>query len=589
MIGKGRIHLLEVVAVRVGDGEGHRLPFGKEGLPAVIDVVTETALHVAVLGIVIFVLETGHEVVDASGPAELVRHHDGMHVAEVAIGERIRTERGEDGLVRLTLLVHIVLQDVHGREVATHEAARLILVRPGGTEHIGGLAVEKTGIELGGDGGEVLLLVVAAGLEELRIGRRTAVVVPVVRIRVDRVHGARRGVRVERMGVADPEVQLVVGIDNPVQAAHDLIVRGAQGIALVTAGIVTVLGLECRKDIFHEGLGRTDDVGIRNEIRVHPAGSGAHDLVGTGHGVGRVLGVDEEEDFVLDDGTAHGETDGVVQERRPVQVFTLNFITTDLVRSIVVVGGSMELVRTALRDGVDRAAGKAGVTDIERSDVHAHLLDGVEGDRAAAGRQVGTDTEGVVERGAVDRDIGGTVVTTTDGQTVGGRRSLRSELHHVVHAAVDGREGLHRTLADGSAGTGTLDVHSGIVAVGDEDRGVQTQRFILEGAVDDDVLSEWSIHVLVLDLPVSQEFDVDRVRTAGRDAADAIVTVLVGDSIVSGTGRPIGGDDSSTGHRTVLVRDAAADDSGRHLGKGDSARHQHGDNEQKAFESVLHK
>ena len=249
----------------------------------------------------------------------------------------------------------------------------------------------------------------------------------------------------------------------------------------------------------------------------------------------------------------------------------------------------MELVGTALGDGVDGTAREAGVTDVERSDVHAHLLDGIQGDRASAGRQVGTDTEGVVEGRTVHGDVGGAVVTAADGQTVGGRGGLRGELHHVVHAAADSRQSLHGALAHGRTGAGALDVHAGIIAVGDEHRGVQVQGFILQETVHKDRLTEGSIDILVLDFPVAEHFDVHGVGAARRDAVDAVVAVLIGDGIVSGTGRTVGGDDRGACDGTALVRYASSQGGSRHLGMGDDARCQHGGGEENGFEVESHK
>ena len=512
-----------------------------------------------------------------------------MYVAEVAVGERVGTEGSQHGPVVLAVLVLVVFEDVHGREIAAHEAAGLVLVGPGGTQHVGALAVEQAGVQFSRHGGEVLLLVVPAGLEELGIGGRTAVGVAVIRVRVDGVHRAGRGVGVEVVRVAHAEVELVLGVDDPVQTAHDLVVRGAQGIALVTARIVSVFAVEGVQDFLHEGFRRADDIRIRDEIRVHAAGSRAHDLVGTGNGIGRVFGVDEEEQLVLDDGAAHGESDRVIQEVGLVQVFAFHLVAADGLGGVVVIDGGVEVVGTALGDGVDRTAGKAGVTDVERGDVHAHLLDGVQGDRASAGRQVGTDTEGVVEGRTVHGDIGGTVVSAAHGQAVGGGGGLRRELHHVVHAAAYGREGLHRTLADGGTGAGALDVHAGVIAVGHEHGRVEVQGFILQETVHEGRFTEGSIDILVFDLPVTEHFDVHGIRTAGGDAVDAVVAVLVRDGIVSGAGRTVRGDDGGACDRTALVGYASSQGGSRHLGMGDDTRYQHRGGEEKEFEFESHK
>ena len=416
---EGRVDLGEVVTVGVGDREGDRLAGGLEALPAVIDIVAETALHEAVLGVVVLELQAEHPVVDAVDPRQFVGTDDGLDVAEVAVGERVRTERGQDGTVALAIRIDIVLKDINRREVGTHEGTGLVLVGPGHAEHVVGAA--DTGVELSGDGGEVLLLEVAAGLEVHRIVGGTAVGVTVVRVRVDRVDRAGRAVGVGRMGVAETDVQLVGVVDDPVQAGHHFVVRSREGITLVAAGVITIGVGQVVLDLFHKGLGRTDGCAANSEVRIDAAGSRADNLTGTRNGIPGVFTVHEEEEFVLDDRTTQGEAEGVVQHVGLGDVLILNLVATHILAGVVIVDRSLDLVGTALGHGVDRTAGEAGHTDIERGDVDAHLLDRVKGDRAAAGREVGTDTEGVVERGTVDGHIGGTVVTATDGQTVGGR------------------------------------------------------------------------------------------------------------------------------------------------------------------------
>ena len=109
----------------------------------------------------------------------------------------------------------------------------------------------------------------------------------------------------------------------------------------------------------------------------------------------------------------------------------------------------MEVVGTALGHSVDCTAGEAGLAYVERSDVDAHLVESVERDRGTAGRKVGTDTECVVECGAIDSHIGRTVVSATDCKTVGSNGCLRGELEYVVHRTVSCRKGVHCLLADG--------------------------------------------------------------------------------------------------------------------------------------------
>ena len=48
-------------------------------------------------------------------------------------------------------------------------------------------------------------------------------------------------------------------------------------------------------------------------------------------------------------------------------------------------GGGLELVGSRFGHGVERAAGEAGLANVEGRDIEPELLDGIEGDHAAAG------------------------------------------------------------------------------------------------------------------------------------------------------------------------------------------------------------
>ena len=78
----------------------------------------------------------------------------------------------------------------------------------------------------------------------------------------------------------------------------------------------------------------------------------------------------------------------------------------------------MELVGTTLCYSVDCATRKTGMTDIERSDIYAHLLESIQGNRASSCREVGADTKSIVESGTVNGNVRGTVVATADSKSV---------------------------------------------------------------------------------------------------------------------------------------------------------------------------
>ena len=86
------------------------------------------------------------------------------------------------------------------------------------------------------------------------------------------------------MRVAGTQVQAVVGVDDPVESTHNLIVRRADGVTLITARIVTISLVQIIENAVHEFLSGTDDIRIRLEVRVGIDASGAaHHLAGTGN------------------------------------------------------------------------------------------------------------------------------------------------------------------------------------------------------------------------------------------------------------------------------------------------------------------
>ena len=82
------------------------------------------------------------------------------------------------------------------------------------------------------------------------------------------------------------------------------------------------------------------------------------------------------------------------------------------------IAGAVELVRAALGDRVDAAAGEAALPDVVRRDHELQLLDRVEADRLrfrlAAGRARRRQAEHVVVDGAVDLHVVVAVVAAGD-------------------------------------------------------------------------------------------------------------------------------------------------------------------------------
>ena len=582
----------------MGDHKGGSLAAGAvdvvlEGIPAVIDVPASAALHIAVRRAVPLDLGTGEEVVDAGVEGEFLGRGQRLDVAQVAVGERVDTDGRHDG-VGVGAGGVVLGEDVHGREETADVGARLVLVGPGQTEHVVGVA--EAGVELGGHGGEVLLLEVARGLIE-EGGRSLAaggVAVEGNRLAgrgdeggvgsADRGHRRARRVGTEGVGVAETDVETVVGVDVPVDAGQDLVVRGLEGVALVAARVVAELGIQELLHFIHLGHGRV----VAGNVAAPLLGSARTGDAGrTGDGVEGVLAVEEEEELVLDDGTADGRADGVVERLGLGNFLTGHVVAAEFLGGVVIVGAGVELVRAGLGHGVDRTALETALAHVEGRDVDRHLLDRVEGDRGAAGRQVGADTEGVVERGAVNGHRRTAVVAAADREAAARGGGLRSQEHDVVHAAGDRRDGVQLPGADVRRGTVALAAEAG--GVGDDDGALELLRVVGQAGVEGELLAELEGDVVVDLTLVAEAGDFDRVGTAGAEAVDRVAAVGIGHGAVDGAGGDVGRDD---GHAddgfTLRIDDTSAEGGGGHLGRGDRARNHGSDCKQENFEKLFH-
>ena len=479
-VGELGICLRQSVVVAVGDTECQRSLVILEIIPAFVDVVSCAALLVAVRRQVVLELQTGHQTVLADRVADLVGYYVGRYLAEVTLGERIEAERG----VQSTRSALGGLQNIHRREDAAVIAARFVLVRVGVTQRVGQTAVEEARVELGGYRREVLLLIVARISEIHGIDRGAAVEVFVVCFagaeRRDRRRGGRR---ILVLGTAETHVERMVAVDVPVHAGHELVSGGLYRIVLISTGVVAV-GVDQELAHLVEFRGRRTVV-LQVLAEVLAVAGACQTGVARG-GVPLALEVGEDEEFVLDDRGADAESEGVVAHLAQRQLAAVVLVALKLVALGIEVGRNLQFVGSRLGDGVDGAAREAALTYVEGGYRNRYLLQCVERDGRTACGEVAADTEHVVERGTVDRHIRLTVVTAADGQSRRGRGGLRRELHDVVHAAVHRRHQFDLVVGDAGDGTGTVDVHRAVPAVGLDDHGLELltvleERVALEG------------------------------------------------------------------------------------------------------------
>ena len=225
----------------------------------------------------------------------------------------------------------------------------------------------------------------------------------------------------------------------------------------------------------------------------------------------------------------------------------------------VVIDGTVPGVGTALGDHIDGTALETALTDVEGSDVDTDLVDGIQGDGRAAGRQVGADTEGVVERCTIYRNGGTTVVTAADGKTAAGHGCLRCELHHIVQAAGDGRHRLHHPGVDQRTCSGTVDVHRRSFAITIDGHLFQLFGRFGQDHIHDGCFRDGSHHFLDDSRVVVDTVDLHRVRTTGHDVADRVDTLAVGDSVIRRVRRHVHDRHNGLFHSTFAVTDIASD------------------------------
>ena len=342
----------------------------------------------------------------------------------------------------------------------------------------------------------------------------------------------------------------MVLVDVPVQTSNQLPVGSTQRVTLVATRIVTELIHQELLDLLHLSNGRTV-VGST----VTPLGIliGASLTSRTGSLVHIVLEVSEEEQLVLNDRTTNANTGSVVDLLALVQALVhtglIGYAIVSTLQSlvlIVVINGSLELIGTTLGNCVDSTTGETALTNVKRSDRDRDLLQSVERDGGTACGQVTTDTECVVERCTIDSYIRLTVVTTTDSQTVRSGRSLRSELHNVVHTAANGRSDSHTLARNTGHRARTLAVHRRVCAINSDNNCVHTDRLLFQSSVQHEVISQSGLQTLLLYGLVAQHLELHGVRTTCTNIEKTIVTVDINNGTILRSRRSVSSDYGST-------------------------------------------
>ena len=397
---------------------------------------------------------------DTCGVGNLVGEVKRVDTTCIHVGEGVDTKSGVECILCLTMLVGIGFQNIYCREKFAVKRTGLVLVRPSGTQSIGTFAAKDTAVQLSGDRGKVLLLIVTGRLVIQRIFRLTTLAVAVEGVvsatnidcgirAADGAHRRRGLVGAIGVRVAETDIENVILVDVPVQAGQHFIVGSAQRVSLIWTRVIVVLVFQESGNLVQTGLSGTVVCGAFTPL-IGLTGAGTTSR--TGNIIHRVLGIDEEEQFVLDNGTTQRHANDIVEVLAGRQGVLTHQSSLKDIAVVIVIYRSMPLVATMLGDHIDGTALETAMTDIKGCEVDGNLVDSIQRKRAATCGQVGADTEGIVERSTVNSDRGATVVATTGCKTATHYRSLGSQFHDVVHAAAGRRNILNGLIVDESTG-----------------------------------------------------------------------------------------------------------------------------------------
>ena len=247
------------------------------------------------------------------------------------------------------------------------------------------------------------------------------------------------------------ESQMVLVGDVPVQTGEELVVVLICRKTGVTARIVAILrghivrhSLQvCLRGTRHVVVGISGIVGIRALPAVHHRRLLHH------------FAVDEEEQLVLDDRSTQRETigRGAVFLAGAIDRLVIDGITLHVLVLVVDVSRTLESVGTRLRDGVHTTTDEVGLTHVVRRNHHLQLLNGIDRDRIATAREVGGQTEVIVEVGTIDREVSRTTVSTGETHAV---TSVRRQAGEVGDATRYGRHVRDLGTRDVGRSTGLL-------------------------------------------------------------------------------------------------------------------------------------
>ena len=111
----------------MGDSECERSILIYEVVPACIEVITITHLHIAIGSAIVLKLCTSGDGVNTGSVGYVVGNSNRLNITEVTIGKRIKTDSGVNSLGIGAIYVNI-LENIDGREDVATETTGLILM-----------------------------------------------------------------------------------------------------------------------------------------------------------------------------------------------------------------------------------------------------------------------------------------------------------------------------------------------------------------------------------------------------------------------------------------------------------------------------
>ena len=540
------------------------------------------------MGITVAVDLTGIQVfrrIEIIGTVDILQEQVGETVEFVVgtEGNRVDTQRlgqvvgqGEDVLIEVVGLGGTLVTDADGtvahaadlehRELGTEGFALVADTHVGDTEFVVQV-IGQTALELTHEG-------VGLGDEVVAV------------VRGVQIGSGAHGIELLGAHQAVTERSVMTVIDVPVQL----------GSHLIGLGIDLQVGREGTRIFVTLGLGLVHDiiVNLLSGFSIHFGSAGAQAigirilLVGT-------LVAGEEEEFVLDDGTADGHTGLIgllIRIFCALVAIGLGVAAHEILGIAITIDTAMEFVGTGLGDGVDGTAGETALAHIEGGDAHLDLVDGFHGNRLGTGLSavgaVVRQTEHVIVHGTIDLETVVLVGSAGEGHTaVLVRADERVDTGHIGNTTGNGRHFLNGTAGNrlGSTGFGSLKG-----TLGHNNGLFESQRSLFHHGSHIGRFTQFKGNVGNLGILVAHQAHGHHIGATRTHTLDSIAAFTTGNGVISGSRRNMNRDDNSTGDGPALgVGNPTGNGRSRYLRIRSNTREQSDDRKCNNLEGMFHK